>query len=378
MKDQFNGDNAKLVSAIEALLDLDSKGVLVPHGVGGHARTMLASAAVRLARQPAAIDSQEAVTGRFKRYDADGKENEHGALVFFHDVIEALAIIDAAPLDKESGKPAAQAPFVGMDREWTPEEKQGMNDALRKYGWRDSAPSVEQDERGGTKTFATLLMSAAAKSGDPKAIELAAHLAGVPPCAACGFVNYHCRCAAHLDTGESKPADNCKPGGCSAIGCDGGHYCFNKDGTPKPAAPLVEHNERGACELCKGVGKIGIPGKRCFACDGCGKSFEVRPASTSANVAQGAEAVTLDAAVRVFEQAACHETYRMREGSFHRSRVSAAAEPERAHMSKAMSAYLRVCSSGGMPAKQRDQVNAAFEQALDLGYFDEILAKRGH
>jgi hypothetical protein len=25
----------------------------------------------------------------------------------------------------------------------------------------------------------------------------------------------------------------CKPGGCSSIGCEGGHYCFNEDGTPK-------------------------------------------------------------------------------------------------------------------------------------------------
>jgi hypothetical protein len=55
MTDRFNGDNAKLVSAIEALLELDASGSLVPHGVGGHARTMLEAAAVRLsASKPAA------------------------------------------------------------------------------------------------------------------------------------------------------------------------------------------------------------------------------------------------------------------------------------------------------------------------------------
>jgi hypothetical protein len=27
--------------------------------------------------------------------------------------------------------------------------------------------------------------------------------------------------------------DSCKLGGCSSIGCEGGHYCFNADGTPK-------------------------------------------------------------------------------------------------------------------------------------------------
>ncbi len=35
-----------------------------------------------------------------------------------------------------------------------------------------------------------------------------------------------------------------------------------------------------ACELCNGVGKIGIPGQRCFACDGLGKSkFDAPPAN---------------------------------------------------------------------------------------------------
>lgn len=29
---------------------------------------------------------------------------------------------------------------------------------------------------------------------------------------------------------ENEP--KCKPGGCSAIGCEGGHYCFRPDGTP--------------------------------------------------------------------------------------------------------------------------------------------------
>lgn len=61
MKDQFNGDNAKLVSAIEALLALDASGSLVPHGVGGHARTMLEAAAVRLVDARDALDTLIAV-----------------------------------------------------------------------------------------------------------------------------------------------------------------------------------------------------------------------------------------------------------------------------------------------------------------------------
>ena len=34
----------------------------------------------------------------------------------------------------------------------------------------------------------------------------------------------------------------CKPGGCSAIGCEGGFYCFNEDGSQKPD-PTPEHQE---------------------------------------------------------------------------------------------------------------------------------------
>lgn len=50
--DEFRGDNAALASNIRALLDLDAKGALVPHGVGGLARTFLSAAASRL-NQPA-------------------------------------------------------------------------------------------------------------------------------------------------------------------------------------------------------------------------------------------------------------------------------------------------------------------------------------
>jgi addiction module HigA family antidote len=31
--------------------------------------------------------------------------------------------------------------------------------------------------------------------------------------------------------------ETCKPGGCSAIGCEGGHYCFRPDGTPIVVTP---------------------------------------------------------------------------------------------------------------------------------------------
>ena len=46
--DGFNGDNAKLVECIHALLAMDASGSMVPHGVGGHARALLTAAAARL------------------------------------------------------------------------------------------------------------------------------------------------------------------------------------------------------------------------------------------------------------------------------------------------------------------------------------------
>jgi len=46
--DEFRGDNTKLVGCIEALIELSDAGKLVPHGMGGHARGLLAAAANRL------------------------------------------------------------------------------------------------------------------------------------------------------------------------------------------------------------------------------------------------------------------------------------------------------------------------------------------
>lgn len=48
---EFKGDNKALVSSITALLALDAKGALAPHGVGEMARQLLESAAARLAEQ---------------------------------------------------------------------------------------------------------------------------------------------------------------------------------------------------------------------------------------------------------------------------------------------------------------------------------------
>ena len=56
--DDFRNDNFHLIACIEALLSLDKAGAIVPHGVGGHARGLLASAAHRLAKLTAAPQPQ--------------------------------------------------------------------------------------------------------------------------------------------------------------------------------------------------------------------------------------------------------------------------------------------------------------------------------
>lgn len=63
--------------------------------------------------------------------------------------------------------------------------------------WAAARARLAQPEVAPTfdRTSAVVLMSAAAKSGDPGAISLAAQLAGAAPCEKCNYVRLHCRCA---------------------------------------------------------------------------------------------------------------------------------------------------------------------------------------
>lgn len=47
-EDPFEGDNLALIEAASALLRLDADGALRPHGIGGHARTIIKSFMLRL------------------------------------------------------------------------------------------------------------------------------------------------------------------------------------------------------------------------------------------------------------------------------------------------------------------------------------------
>lgn len=48
MSTEFNGDNKKLIASINALLALDAKGCLAPHGIGEYARVLLQTCEARL------------------------------------------------------------------------------------------------------------------------------------------------------------------------------------------------------------------------------------------------------------------------------------------------------------------------------------------
>lgn len=48
IKDDFRGDNEHLRESIKALIELDDDNALVPHGIGSHARILLASCYHRL------------------------------------------------------------------------------------------------------------------------------------------------------------------------------------------------------------------------------------------------------------------------------------------------------------------------------------------
>ncbi|MDH0042414.1 hypothetical protein [Pseudomonas juntendi] len=66
---EFKGENKALISSINALLALDAKGALVPHGIGEMARDLLEACAARL---PAPQHQSEPVAWLARAVDADG------------------------------------------------------------------------------------------------------------------------------------------------------------------------------------------------------------------------------------------------------------------------------------------------------------------
>lgn len=111
------------------------------------------------------------------------------------------ALLAAAPKAAEQAgqEPVARVQSYVSDRPYSKGER--VKEAVFLSDVRDDTllyaapiPRASDAAAQPDKTFALLLMGAAAKSGDSNAIALAAQLAGAAPCEACGFVNWHCRC----------------------------------------------------------------------------------------------------------------------------------------------------------------------------------------
>jgi hypothetical protein len=221
-----------------------------------------------LARQPAAIDKQEAVAyrdfGRLAQY-FDDIGDPHGANVIrtYRDNLYA------APLANEASKPA---------------------------------PSVEQDERGALNADVRAFLENLAEAGSEPLNSVAAYRDKESRLHFMVEVRNGAR--ALLACAASTSANVAQGWKLVPIEPTTAMVDALWDGLPKgfafsnctptgvvasiiAAAPAQSSNvaqDAEACELCKGVGQIGIPGQRCFACDGSGKSkFAAMAAAQSAS-----------------------------------------------------------------------------------------------
>lgn len=129
LTDQFRGDNIELVRNIRALLELDAAKALVPHGVGGHARTLLSAAAVRLSaevEQPAGgavpagfklvpLEPTEAMFTRFSQQIDTGAVYVGGFLQAYRCMLDAAPDAPAAvERDAPSALPEASPATKGQ------------------------------------------------------------------------------------------------------------------------------------------------------------------------------------------------------------------------------------------------------------------------
>lgn len=116
-KDEFNGDDAHLLRCVDALLHLDEKKCLFPHGLGGHGRSLLSAAAARLeaTTAPASISTQAVpyrkgdISGWLRRRAANDLVLIPGKLAGeIADLIDSLKTADAAARTQAIGFITAQ------------------------------------------------------------------------------------------------------------------------------------------------------------------------------------------------------------------------------------------------------------------------------
>jgi hypothetical protein len=61
IRDEFRGDDAHLCESIKALIEMSDRGSLIPHGLGGHARTLLAASYHRLKSENGAHEEKRRI-----------------------------------------------------------------------------------------------------------------------------------------------------------------------------------------------------------------------------------------------------------------------------------------------------------------------------
>ncbi len=71
MIDDFRGDNKHLVECMRALVSLNDAGALAPHGIGGHARSLLCAAASRIEAAEAKLEQAQKLIGEMYLRMAD-------------------------------------------------------------------------------------------------------------------------------------------------------------------------------------------------------------------------------------------------------------------------------------------------------------------
>lgn len=113
IKDEFRGDSVSLRASILALIQLDDANALVPHGIGGHARSLLASAYHRLATSDAAyrrgVENAAKVVEdhKPKNVPSDWTEYARDKNATCEDIASAIRTLS----------PAGDAPAVGVGDE---------------------------------------------------------------------------------------------------------------------------------------------------------------------------------------------------------------------------------------------------------------------
>ena len=108
IEDEFKGDNAHLCECIKALIELSDDNALVPHGLGGHARGMLAACYRRLSAEPSALGmiAGERARQKHRGFTAEHDDEHRDGELASAAVAYAWSNPDMWPFEPESWHPS--------------------------------------------------------------------------------------------------------------------------------------------------------------------------------------------------------------------------------------------------------------------------------